>query len=148
MTGEFAVAVHALVYLHKRAEALDSEALARNVCTNPARVRKVMAKLRQAGLVEARTGAEGGYRFPLDPSRVTLRMISDALEENPLSGCWRSGDPSMDCMVASGMAGAMDKVYEELNRVCLDRLSGIALSDVEAQLSSPGPCVREDLRIG
>ena len=37
MTGEFAVAVHALVYLHRRAEALDSEALARNVCTNPAR---------------------------------------------------------------------------------------------------------------
>lgn len=144
MTGEFAVAVHALVYLHKRGETLDSEALARNVCTNPARVRKVMAKLRQAGLVEAKAGAEGGYRFSLDPAGVTLRQIADALQERPVAPGWRSGDPTMDCMVASGMALAMDRVYEALNHASLERLSSIALSDVEAQLQSPAPCARKD----
>jgi Rrf2 family protein len=143
MTGEFAVAVHALVYLRKRGETLDSEALARNVCTNPARVRKVMAKLKQAGLVEAKAGAEGGYRFMLDPAAVTLRRVADALQEVPVAAGWRSGDPSMDCMVASGMAAAMDRVYDELNRACLDRLSSISLSDVEAQLGLHGPCARK-----
>jgi Rrf2 family protein len=142
MTGEFAVAVHALVYLHKRNEALDSEALSGNICTNPARVRKVMARLRRAGLVEARTGAEGGYRFSQNPSVVTLRQIADALSEKPVAACWRPGDPNMDCMVASGMAEALDRVYDDLNRACLDRLSGITLSDVEAQLQSKGPCAR------
>lgn len=143
MTGEFAVAVHALVYLKKRGGTLDSEALARNVCTNPARVRKVMAKLKQAGLVQAKAGAEGGYRFSLDPSAVTLRQIADALHEVPVMAGWRSGDASMDCMVASGMATVMDRVYEELNRACLSKLSDIALSDVEAQLQSPTPCARK-----
>ena len=140
MTGEFAVAVHALTYLHKRDETLDSEALARNVCTNPARVRKVMAKLRQAGLVEAKAGAEGGYRFSLDPAALTLGQVADALSEQPIASGWRSGDPTMDCMVASGMALAMDRVYDELNRVCLERLSSIALSDVESLLGAAAPC--------
>jgi len=143
MTGEFAVALHALVYLHKRGETLDSEALARNVCTNPARVRKVMARLRQAGLVEAKAGAEGGYRFLLDPAAVTLRSVADALHERPVAAGWRSGDPSMDCVVASGMARALDRVYDELNRACLERLSSITISDVEAQLASSGLCARK-----
>lgn len=146
MTGEFAVAVHALVYLDKCAAVKDSEALAKNVCTNPARVRKVMAKLKQAGLVEARTGAEGGYHFALNPGCVTLRQIADALNERPVSACWRSGDPDMPCRVASGMALALDAVYDDLNRACLNRLSEITLSDVEARLASQTPCAKNALK--
>ena len=47
MTSEFAIAVHALVYLNHKQETLASEELAKNVCTNPARIRKVMAKLKK-----------------------------------------------------------------------------------------------------
>ena len=61
MTGEFAIAVHALVYLNHKKEVLSSDELAANVCTNPARVRKVMAKLKKAGLLSTKEGAEGGY---------------------------------------------------------------------------------------
>ena len=61
MTAEFTVAVHALVYLHHKNTVLSSEELAQNVCTNPARIRKVMAKLKKAGLVLAREGrVQGG----------------------------------------------------------------------------------------
>lgn len=144
MTGEFAIAVHALVFLDRCGEARDSEALARNVCTNPARVRKVMARLRQAGLAEARAGADGGYRFCLDPKLVTLRQVADAVEARPVSAAWRSGDPDLPCLVASGMAEAMDAVYDELNRLCLDRLSLITLSDVAARLTARGPCGHPD----
>ena len=51
MNSAFCLAVHALVYLHHRGELVSSEELARNICTNPARVRKVMAGLKKAGLV-------------------------------------------------------------------------------------------------
>ena len=54
MNGLFCVAVHALIYLDKRGCLLSSEELAANICTNPARVRKVMAKLKKAGLVTTR----------------------------------------------------------------------------------------------
>ena len=144
MTGEFAVAVHALVYLDARAEVVDSEALAKNICTNPARVRKVMAKLRQAGLVDARPGADGGYRILRDAGSVTLRQVAEALNERPVVALWRSGDPKMHCMVASGMARAMDGVYETLNETCMESLSHIALSDVEANLAPRDACARNN----
>ena len=43
MNSAFCVAVHALICLNRRQEQLSSEELARSICTNPARVRKIMA---------------------------------------------------------------------------------------------------------
>lgn len=63
MTSEFGMAVHALTFLNHKGEIVSSEALAKNICTNPARVRKVMAKLKKAGLVDTKEGLEGGYLF-------------------------------------------------------------------------------------
>ena len=54
MNSAFCVAVHALICLNRRQEQLSSEELARSICTNPARVRKIMAGLKRAGLVERR----------------------------------------------------------------------------------------------
>ena len=51
MTSEFAIAVHALVFLEHKGIVISSEELAKNVCTNPARIRKVMAKLKRADLI-------------------------------------------------------------------------------------------------
>ena len=56
MNSEFIVAVHAMVFLHHKADTLSSETLAENVCTNPVRIRRVLAKLKKAGLVETREG--------------------------------------------------------------------------------------------
>ena len=45
MNGDHSLAVHALVYLDHRATHLPSQILAENICTNAARVRKVMRPL-------------------------------------------------------------------------------------------------------
>ena len=60
MNSDFIVAVHALVYLNHKADIVSSEALAKNICTNAARVRKVMAPLKRAGFVTTREGNVGG----------------------------------------------------------------------------------------
>ena len=73
MTSEFTIAVHALVFLNHKKESKSSEELAKNVCTHPARIRKVMARLKKAGLVKTKEGIDGGYSFDLDPGCVTLR---------------------------------------------------------------------------
>ena len=49
MSSDFIAAVRALVYLNHRRETVSSGQLAKNICTNPARVRKVMAALRETG---------------------------------------------------------------------------------------------------
>ena len=54
MDSSFNLAVHALVCLSHSGRSLSSEALAENICTNPTRVRRVMAGLKKAGMVETR----------------------------------------------------------------------------------------------
>ncbi len=135
MNGLFCVAVHALVYLDKRGCMLSSEELAANICTNPARVRKVMAKLKKAGLVSTKAGTEGGYHPLLPPGDLRLERIADALEVRFVEPAWHSGGGvDCGCMVASGMAGVMDGLFDDLDRQCRLRLSRLTLADLEAQL--------------
>ncbi|WP_066648768.1 RrF2 family transcriptional regulator [Christensenella timonensis] len=134
MTGEFTIAVHALVYLNHKQEMLSSDELAKNVCTHPARIRKVMSKLKKAGLLTTKEGAVGGYAFRLDPKGVTLRMVSDALEEPLVAAGWRSGNADMKCLVASGMAAVMDGIYAGLDRACKERLGKITIADIDAMI--------------
>lgn len=134
MNSEFIVAVHALVFLYHKNKTLSSEVLAENICTNPARVRKVMAKLGKSGLVNTKSGrTDGGYVLRDEPS-VTLGEISKALGVNFVELSWRSGDRDMECRIASGMAGYMENLYTDLNKMCQKRLEEITVDEVESAL--------------
>lgn len=131
MTGEFTIAVHALVYLNHKKKMISSDELAKNVCTHPARIRKVMAKLKKAGLLTTKEGAEGGYFFPLDPRKVTLRMVSEAIGEPMVAASWRSGNADMECLIASGMASVMDGIYADLDAVCRRQMEKTTIADID-----------------
>lgn len=134
MAAVFSVAVHAIVYLNHKKTTVSSEALAENICTNPARVRKVMSMLKQAGLVQTKEGSSGGYLFTEDASQTTLRQIADAVDARFVERGWRSGNEDMECLIASGMADVMDSIYDELNLDCLKRLEAITVSDIDRQI--------------
>ena len=134
MTSDYCVAVHALVYLNHKAKVLSSEELAENICTNPARVRKVMAKLKKAGFVKTMEGSEGGYLFDQDADRVTLDQIAQALEIRFVDTAWKSGDTDMKCLVASGMAGLMDEIFDDLNEQCRKRLKEITIGTLDHRI--------------
>ncbi len=134
MTSEFSIAVHALVFLNHKAEVISSENLAQNVCTNAARVRKVMAKLKKAGLVETKEGIDGGYFFSGNSEDVNLHLIAEALDIAFVSASWKSGNPEMNCLIASGMAGVLDDIYMELNLVCHEKVKGITIADLDKKI--------------
>ena len=134
MTSDYCVAVHALVYLNHKAKVLSSEELAENICTNPARVRKVMAKLKKAGFVKTKEGSEGGYLFDQDADQVTLDQIAQALEIRFVDTAWKSGDTDMKCLVASGMAGLMDEIFDDLNEQCRKRLKDITIGTLDHRI--------------
>ena len=136
MTGEFAIAVHALVFIERHEGAISSARLAESVCTNPARVRKVMSKLKKAGLVAAEQRNDGGYRAAREASGVTLAEIAEALGESMIGPVWRSGGVDMDCEVASGMADVMETVRARLNDECTRALAAITLADVGNMLDA------------
>lgn len=134
MNSEFGIAVHALVFLNHKACTLSSADLAANICTNPARVRKIMAQLKKSGLVSTREGLDGGYHFEGNPDELSLDQISQALDATFVSSCWKSGSLDMDCLVASGMGSILDQIYSELDALCKERLKHITISDIDRQI--------------
>jgi Rrf2 family protein len=112
MNSDFVVAVHSLVYMaHRPGETLSSEEIAANVCTHPARVRKVLSLLRRHGLVVTREGAGGGFRLGRHPADVTLADVLLATKAGSLAPGWCSGDPDMDCVVGANMREVMQDVF-------------------------------------
>ncbi len=138
MNSDFLLAVHGLVYLNHKKEILSSDVLAQNICTHPARVRRVMAKLKKAGLVETKEGrVDGGYFFSMEPQNVNLKMISNALDVDFVTTGWHSGDPHMECKVASGMAGIMDQLYGQMDEQCKAFLETITIDTIDCQIFRP-----------
>lgn len=134
MTGEFAIAVHALVCLKHKNGMLSSDSLAENVCTNPARIRKVMAKLKKAQLIGTKEGLDGGYYLLKDSDAISLREIGEAIEADYVSATWKSGNNQMACLISSGMANIMDDIYEDLNEMCKQKLQHITIADIETKI--------------
>lgn len=135
MNSDFVVAVHAMVFLHHKGETVSSDSLADNICTNPVRIRRVMAKLKKAGLVETHMGAaDGGYAYK-KTKRVTLADIGEALHTEFADFTWRSGDKEKNCLISSGMSDYMDGLLGEMNRRCKEYLRSLSIAEVEKQLT-------------
>lgn len=134
MSSEFIVAVHGLVFLHHKGETLCSDKLAENICTNPVTVRRVMSTLGKAGIIDTKIGrTDGGYSFT-KAGQVTLGDVAEALNASFVKLSWHSGDPDMNCQIASGMAGYMDGLYKDMDEACKKRLAQITIADVEKEL--------------
>ena len=134
MPSEFIIAVHAMAYLRKHPRLISSEELAENICVNPVRVRKVMAKLKAYGLIDTKQGLSGGYSFSIQNETVTLSQIYDALQMRIFHSNWRSGNAHLKCIVSSGMAQVMDDLYETLEATCYEKLKAISICDVVKEL--------------
>jgi len=140
MNSDFVVAVHSLVYLaHRPGDTLSSEEIAANVCTHPARVRKVLSLLRRQGLVVAREGAGGGFRLGRDPSGVTLADISRAMQAGSLAPSWCSGDPDMDCVVGANMREVMREVFCGAERRLEEYFGGITIGGLLERIRERSP---------
>ena len=145
MTSEFNIAVHALVYLHHNGGMCSSEGLAESICTNPARIRKIMAKLKKSGIVDTKEGIEGGYHYVDNPCELSLSKVAEALSFEFVSNSWKSGNKSDSCIIASEMGGVMDKLYSNLNDACYEKLKDITVCRVEKYIFRENTiCHKED----
>jgi len=134
------VAVHGLVYLLHVGRAASSRELADNICTNPARVRKIMGELHRAGLLSSREGrGKGGYRALPESGEITLEQVLDAVGEPAVPAAWRTGDMDRECLISSGMGKMMDGLCRELDGLCRARLAQITVGAVCAQLFEEKP---------
>ena len=81
MNTRFALAVHVLTMLAALPRELQSsESMAASAGTNPVHVRRVLGRLREAGLVASRPGPGGGWQLLRAPGATTLRDVWRAVQ--------------------------------------------------------------------
>ncbi|MFR7473590.1 MAG: transcriptional regulator [Christensenellales bacterium] len=113
------MAIHGLVYCITGERRL--KVPAQNICTNPPGCARY-GEIEKAGLVDTKEGAVGGYQSAR-ARNGDASEIAEALGSGlsvPLAQR-RKDRP----FCASGMAGVMDALYQELDTLCRQRLSHI-----------------------
>lgn len=94
-----------------------------------------MTSLKKAGLISTKEGADGGYELIGDSKKITLCAVGKALDAQFVCSNWHSGDTDLNCMIASGMAGVMDGIFDELNMLCRNHLEEITIYQIEQKLT-------------
>ncbi|MGW8729169.1 Rrf2 family transcriptional regulator [Streptomyces sp. NPDC055808] len=127
------IAAHALtwigLYQRRGHEVATSEQIATSVNTNPVVIRRLLAELRKAALVDSRRGAGAGWMLSRDLVDITLLDVYEAVEVGPIFALHRSA-PDPECVVGHGIGPAMTVVYAEIEVVLRKELARTTLEDV------------------
>lgn len=82
MDTKFSVAVHVLILVSESPTPINSDQMAMSIGTNASYVRKILALLKKAGIVDGHRGISG-YTMLLPPEQLTLLQIYQAVMEQP-----------------------------------------------------------------
>ncbi|MGK3991928.1 Rrf2 family transcriptional regulator [Sorangium sp. So ce1024] len=140
-SGRFAIATHALALLAQAEECCASDALSASINTNPAFLRRILARLSQAGLIEAREGRAGGYRLARPAKEIRLSEVYAAVEPEGAiapSPC----EPNPRCAIGAGIQRAFDEVAAAANEGLLRGLACMTVADLALRakhLGHPAP---------
>ncbi|MDB5367509.1 MAG: transcriptional regulator [Rhodospirillales bacterium] len=130
----FSMAVHAMTVLAHRAREghvgpMTSAEMADSINTNPVIVRRLLAALGQAGLVDTRPGNGGGAWLARDPSRITLDEVHRAVE--PDGGLIAMhGNTNRDCPVGAAIGEVLSTAIQRAEAALHATLAGITLAEM------------------
>lgn len=124
LDSHFNTTVHLMITLaYKREEELSSKSLAETIGTNPAFIRKIMAKLSRAGLIETRRGQLGGVCIARPAKEISLKDIYLAVhQQRPIKAS------NENCPVSCSMQAILLKISSKLEKTHLLILGRIKLS--------------------
>jgi Rrf2 family protein len=106
--SHFALATHVLVALAiKDGTPMSSAALAKSVNTNPAFLRQLLGRLRDAGLVEVTMGPNGGAVLARAATKLSLADVYAAIEPDAPARLHAS-DPNPACPVGRNIVPLLD----------------------------------------
>ena len=127
-----AVAIHILTLI-----ALDSpndvpktsENLALSVNTNPVVIRRIIAMLKKANLVDAKSGV-GGATLVRNPKDISLLDIYNAVEANDDSALFNKHEnPNQNCYVGAYILDVIDAPLQAAQKAMEDKLATYTLYD-------------------
>ena len=114
----FHVSVHLLLCLARTEEICSSAEMAAQVQSHATFLRRVLAPLVRAGIVDAREGRVGGYRLARSADRITLGEVYSALRAAAVQATEGTG-----CEPGCGAAAEiLDRVLDEILKEAEDRV--------------------------
>jgi Rrf2 family protein len=123
--------LHVLLHMAEAPGPVTSEHLARAMQTNPVVIRRIMAGLREDGLVRSEKGHGGGWTIARDLGAITLRDIYEALGA---PGVFAMGNrtEAPGCLVEQAVNAAMDDAFAKAEALLLRRLGEVTLAALSA----------------
>ena len=123
--------LHVLLHMAEADGPATSEALARAMRTNPVVIRRVMAGLRDQGLVRSAKGHGGGWTLACDLGAVTLADIYAALGRPPLFAIGHRSD-APECLVEQAVNAALGHALADAEALILASFGTVTLAALSA----------------
>ncbi|WP_370401771.1 RrF2 family transcriptional regulator [Sulfitobacter sp. JB4-11] len=102
--------------------------IAEHAGTNPVVVRRVLGKLREAGLLTSEKGHAGGWRLARQPQKITLADVYLALDERMVATDETS--EASACSIEHALHKRVSSVLEEIEENLVRRLSETSIAEV------------------
>lgn len=142
--GKLSASLHILVHMAQAPrQPLTSEAIASWLHTNPVVVRRMVAGLREAGILSSARGHGGGWTLARPAETITLAEVTGALDERLVS--FRTEPDNPDCLVERAVNEALDGVRDEIEQLLSQRLATVTLADLAARCG-PGIAAHQENR--
>jgi Rrf2 family protein len=131
---QFSIAVHLMAALAWRCgRDTISAKLAASVNTSPSFVRRVLAKLSRAGLVETATGKTGACWLAKDAKAISLLDIYQAVDA-PKAFSIHHYTEQKACPVSCHIKGALDKALGKTQKAMEASLADINLAQIISEV--------------
>lgn len=107
---------------------LSSNILAKTYGTNPVVIRRVLAKLNEAGLVDSKRGLGGGSILGREPSTITLRNVYEAVfDDNSILPRYpvNEGGPSQV------LGDYLNHLFSDAEEVLMQRLMNVSIAQMD-----------------
>jgi len=133
---QFSIAVHILAGLgYGCGEDITSARLAASVNTSPSFVRRVLAKLSKAGLINTATGKAGACWLARDAKKISLLEVYLAVGAPKVFAIHAYAEQN-ECAVSCHIKTALEKVLKKTQKATDTALAKITLADVLADLKT------------
>jgi Rrf2 family protein len=130
--SRLSASLHALVHMAQVPDrAMTSDEIAGWLHTNPVVVRRMVAGLRDAGILASARGHGGGWTLARPVEAITLADVAAALQERFVT--FNTETESPGCLVEQSVNKALDGFRVEVERMLGDRLATVTLAQIAAE---------------